>query len=269
MLGEATGSPPSAPASAARRRRRLFVRYGLPLLTLVVAVVLWEVGARALGLPKWLLPAPSAAFLETLDRAGELPMHTWVTFYETVLGFGLAVVIGVLLAVVIVYSPLLEATILPLLVVTQAVPKVALAPLLLLWIGYGDAPKILIAFLVSFFPIVVNVATGLKAIEPEVIDLSRSLSASQWDTFWKVRLPASLPYFFSGTKVAVTLSLIGAVIGEFVGADRGLGYLIVLSSAHVNTSLAFGAIFVLSVLGIVLYFSVEWAERVLCPWASD
>jgi NitT/TauT family transport system permease protein len=236
------------------------------MLTLVGSVMLWEVVVQSLRLPKFLLPAPSAVYRETLSRASELPLHTWATLQETLLGFALAVGIGVLLALLITYSPILQHTIFPLLIVTQAVPKVALAPLLLLWLGYGDAPKVLVAFLVSFFPVVVNVAAGLKAVEPEVIDLSRSLSASEWQTFRKVRFPSALPYFFSGLKVAITLSLIGAVIGEFVGADRGLGYMIVVSSAHVNTSLAFGAIFVLSVMGIVLFFAVEMAERFFCRW---
>ena len=268
MPGELSASPLLVRARG-RRRRAQFVRYGLPILTLVVSVVAWEVVVRSLSLPKFLLPAPSAVYTETLSRVHELPLHTWVTLYETLLGFGLAAVIGVVLAILIAYSRLLQHTIFPLLVVTQAVPKVALAPLLLLWLGYGDGPKVLVAFLVSFFPIVVNVAAGLKAVEPEVIDLSRSLSASEWQTFRKVRFPSALPYFFSGLKVAITLSLIGAVIGEFVGADRGLGYMIVVSSAHVNTSLAFGAIFVLSVMGIILFFSVEMAERVFCRWNTE
>jgi NitT/TauT family transport system permease protein len=258
----------SLPASRARgrRRRTRLTRYGLPCLTLVVMVVVWELLVRALGLPKFLLPAPTAVYGETMSRVHELPLHTWVTLYETLLGFVLAVGIGVALALLITYSPILQHTLFPLLVVTQAVPKVALAPLFLLWLGYGDAPKVLVAFLVSFFPIVVNVADGLKAVEPEVIDLSRSLSASEWQTFRKVRFPSALPYLFSGLKVAITLSLIGAVIGEFVGADQGLGYMIVVSSAHVNTSMAFGAIVILGVMGIVLFFAVEMAERVFCRW---
>jgi NitT/TauT family transport system permease protein len=268
MPAEPPASLPPA-RGRGRRRRAQLVRYGLPVLTLVASVVLWEIVVQALGLPKFILPAPSAVFRETLDRAGELPLHTWITLYETLLGFVVAVVIGVVLALLINYSPILQHTLFPLLVVTQAVPKVALAPLLLLWLGYGDAPKVLVAFLVSFFPIVVNVAAGLKAVEPEVIDLSRSLSASEWQTFRKVRFPSALPYFFSGLKVAITLSLIGAVIGEFVGADKGLGYMIVVSSAHVNTSLAFGAIFLLSVMGIVLFFAVEVAERFFCRWSLE
>ncbi len=268
MLGELSASPPLARARARHHRAQL-VRYGMPILTLVVLVIVWEVVVRSLSLPKFLLPAPSAVYEATLSRAHEFPFHTWVTLYETLLGFVLAAGIGVVLAILITYSRVLQHTIFPLLVVTQAVPKVALAPLLLLWLGYGDAPKVLVAFLVSFFPVVVNVAAGLKAVEPEVIDLSRSLSASEWQTFRKVRFPSALPYFFSGLKVAITLSLIGAVIGEFVGADQGLGYMIVVSSAHVNTSLAFGAIFILGVMGIVLFFGVEMAERVFCRWNTE
>lgn len=267
--------PDEVSASSLQARRSIFsadsslVRYGLPALTLVAAVSVWEVFTRVFRVPTWLLPGPSSVFKVTLEWVGELPFHTWVTFYETALGFALAVAVGLLLGVLIAYSLLLQNTILPLLIVTQAVPKVALAPILLIWIGYGDAPKILVAFLVAFFPVVVNVATGLKAVEPELLDLSRSLSASEWQTFRKVRFPASLPYFFSGTKVAITLALIGAVIGEFVGSDRGLGYLIVYASGHMITSLAFGSIFILAVLGVLLYFAVELAERVLCPWYSE
>jgi NitT/TauT family transport system permease protein len=154
----------------------------------------------------------------------------------------------------------------PLLLIAQLVPKVAIAPLLLIWFGYGLTPKVLIAFLVAFFPIVVNGASGLSAVQPELLDLANSLQASCWQTFWKVRMPTALPELFSGMKIAVTLAIIGAIIGEFVGGNSGLGYLIIVANQELDTALAFAAIVLLSLMGIVLYGLIELLERWLMPW---
>jgi NitT/TauT family transport system permease protein len=157
----------------------------------------------------------------------------------------------------------------PLLLIAQIIPKVAIAPILLIWFGYGLTPKVLIAFLVAFFPVVVNTAQGLASVEHELLELGQSLKASRWQTFWKFRVPTALPDLFSGMKIAITLAVIGAVIGEFVGGNRGLGYLIIIANQELDTPLAFAAIFILSLGGILLFWLIELAERLVVPWNNS
>lgn len=240
--------------------------YGLPVLAIAGLVALWEIVCRAARLPVWLLPAPSAIVRETWQWADRIPGHLWVTLAEVVGGFAVAVLVGVPLAVAIVYSPLLRRVVYPVLLVVQSVPKVALAPLLLIWVGYGPRSNVLVAAIVAFFPMVVNTATGLESVEPELLQLTRSLHASALRVFWKVRIPWALPHIFSGMKVAMSLAVIGAVVGEFVGSDRGLGYLILTASSNMNTAIVFGVMAVLSALGIVTFWAVCLVERVVCPW---
>src|SRR5690606_38718117 len=206
-----------------------FSRAAILTLTLVGLVVVWEIVCQAFDVPVYLVPAPSDIAIKLHAMRGVWFEHTWITVYETVAGYFLAVLIGVVAAAMIVVVPSLRDIIMPILLIAQLVPKVAIAPLLLIWFGYGLLPKILVAFLVAFFPIVVNTASGLAAVQPELIDLGRSLEASRWQTFWKFRMPTALPDLFSGMKVAVTLAVIGAVIGEFVGGNKGLGYLIIVA----------------------------------------
>jgi NitT/TauT family transport system permease protein len=240
--------------------------YGLPLAVIAGLVALWEVTCRAARIPVWLLPAPSVIVRETWAWADRIPGHLWVTFYETVGGFAVSVLVGVPLAIAIVYSPLMRRILYPILLVVQSVPKVALAPLFLIWIGYGPKSNVLIAAIVAFFPMVVNTATGLESVEPDLLQLTHALRAYPLRVFWKVRLPWALPYIFSGMKVAMSLSVIGAVVGEFVGSDRGLGYLILTASSNMNTAIVFGVMAVLSALGIVVFWAVCLAESLVCPW---
>jgi NitT/TauT family transport system permease protein len=236
------------------------------LLTLVVLTVFWELACRLLDVREFLVPTPSAIGARLADKPELFLSHGWVTFYETFAGFALAVVFGILAATIIVVIPALRDVVMPLLLIAQVVPKVAIAPILLVWFGYGLAPKVIIAFLVAFFPIVVNTATGLIAVEKELLDLGRSLEASRWQVFWKFRIPAAMPELFSGMKIAITLAVIGAIIGEFVGGDHGLGYLIIIANQELDTPLAFAALLVISVGGILLYALIEAAERLLIPW---
>jgi len=235
-------------------------------LTLIVLVGSWEALCRLLQVPAFLIPAPSQVALRLYDKRDLYFMHTWITIYETTAGFLLAVAFGIVSAAIIVVIPKLRDVVMPALLVAQLVPKVAIAPLLLIWFGYGLFPKIIIAFLVAFFPIVVNGASGLASVQPELLDLGSSLQASRWQTFWKFRVPSALPEIFSGMKIAVTLAIIGAIIGEFVGGNRGLGYLIIVANQELDTALAFAAILLLSVVGIVLYALIEMFERILIPW---
>lgn len=236
------------------------------VLTLVVLVVVWEVACRAFQVPSFLVPAPSAIGAKLHEKHALYLGHTLVTLNETLAGFALAVTIGVIAAALIVVIPAVRDVVMPLLLIAQLVPKVAIAPILLIWFGYGLMPKVLVAFLVAFFPIVVNGASGLASVQPELLDLGRSLEASRWQMFWKFRIPTALPEVFSGMKIAVTLAIIGAIIGEFVGGNRGLGYLIIVANQELDTALAFAAIFLLSVMGIALYALIELCERIFIPW---
>ncbi len=235
-------------------------------LTLVCLVLLWEAACRIFEIRSIIMPAPSQIWLRLHDKAPLYLAHSWVTLLETAAGFVVAVIVGVGAAALIVMSPRLRDIVMPILLIAQLVPKVAIAPILLIWFGYGVMPKVVIAFLVAFFPIVVNTASGLMSVEPELVDLGRSLEASRWQMFWKFRIPSALPELFSGMKIAVTLAIIGAIIGEFVGGNAGLGYLIVVANQELDTALAFAAIILLSVMGIVLYALVELAERLTLPW---
>jgi NitT/TauT family transport system permease protein len=241
--------------------------YLAPLLTFTALLLLWEASVYYTKIPSWLLPAPSSIVEAMTGWWSELLQHSLVTLYETLVGFALSIAIGIPLAIAVVYSPILQKTIYPILLALQSVPKVAIAPLLLLWIGFGALPKILVVFLVCFFPIVVATATGLTSAPPALMDLIRSLSASQYQTFVKIRFPTAMPHIFVGLKIAITFAVIGAVIGEFVGSESGLGYLILVSSSQSRTPLAFAALFVLTIMSIILYYAVEFIERLMIPWA--
>lgn len=238
----------------------------LPAAMFAGLVLAWEGAYAVFSIPRFVVPAPFGIIAETWSQRLYLLRHTWVTLYETLAGFGLSILVGTPLAVLIVYSPLLRSAVYPLLVVTQAVPKVAIAPVLLLLLGAGEVSKVVVAFLVAFFPVVVDTATGLAATPPELLDLSRSYRASALKTFLKVRFPMALPFFFSGLKVAVTLAVIGAVVGEFVGSDKGLGYVILSATSYWKSNLAFAAMGILALLAVGLFGLVELVERLVCPW---
>ena len=235
-------------------------------LTLIALVAVWELLCRALNIPVFLIPAPSQVAWRLYEKRDLYLIHTWTTLYETTAGFLLAVVFGILCAAIIVVIPKLRDIVMPLLLVAQLVPKVAIAPLLLIWFGYGLFPKVLVAFLVAFFPIVVNGASGLASVQPELLDLGHSLQASRWQTFWKFRIPSALPELFSGMKVAVTLAIIGIVVGEFIASQQGLGYLILFASSRQQTDLALACIAVLCVVGLVLYGCVTGCEKLVMLW---
>lgn len=236
-------------------------------LTFILLIALWEFLVRQLQIPGWLLPSPSAIASAMIEWRSEMAGHSLVTLYETLVGFALAIAISVPLAVAVVYSPLLQNTVYPILLALQSMPKVAIAPLLALWIGFGTLPKIVVVFLVCFFPIVVATATGLSAVPAPLMDLIRSLSATSVQTFIKIRFPTAMPHIFVGLKIAITFAVIGAVIGEFVGSENGLGYLILISTSQSRTPLAFGALVLLTVMSIVLYYAVVAIERLVVPWA--
>jgi NitT/TauT family transport system permease protein len=235
--------------------------------TFAALLIAWQAAVVAFRLPDFLLPSPLAVGREFFTWPGLLAFHTSVTLMEAVLGLAFAIVVAVPLAIAVVYSRALSATIYPILLLLQSVPKVAFAPLFLIWMGIGTSSKVVVATLVAFFPIVIDTATGLRAVEPEMLELTRSLGATPMQVLLQVRLAYAMPAFFSGLKVAVTLAVIGAVIGEFVGSDdRGLGYFIYSETAASNTARAFASVVVLATLGMLLYGGVALAEHALLPW---
>jgi len=238
----------------------------LPAVTLVVAVLLWEAAVIVFQIPKFVIPKPSEVAVEMWAWKERLPYQTWVTLYEAIAGFVLSILFAVPVAVLIVSSPIVSKAVYPLLLITQAVPKIAIAPVLLLVFGAGTESKVILCFLSAFFPILISTATGLASTPEELLDLSRSYRAGAWKTYAKIRFPMALPHIFSGLKVAITLAVTGAVVAEFVASDKGLGYTILSATSYWKSALAFGAMILLSLLAIVLFGAVWLAERILCPW---
>lgn len=240
----------------------------LPVLgTLVALVGLWWLLKLLFGWPKFIVPSPADVGDALWTRRGYLPRQFWVTLAETLEGFGIAIGLALPLAVAIAYSRFLERTVYPVLLAINAVPKIAIAPILVLWMGLGQGPKVAMVVLICFFPIVLGTATGLQSTPVELTELAESLAATRMQAFLKVRFPAALPHVFVGLKVAISLAVIGAVIGEFVGASEGLGYVIVASGGNADTSLAFAAMMLLAVMSIALFYALVGVERLVTPWA--
>ncbi len=237
-----------------------------PVIGVLAFLLVWEAATRLLRVPLYLLPPPSEIFRVFYANLSKILMHGWVTTYEMWFGYVLAVVVGVPLAIGITSYRRFDALITPTLLFFQVVPKIAIAPLFLVWFGIGTTPKVLVAFLISFFPIVIDTAVGLRSIAPEMIDLAKSMGATRTQIFTQFRLPTSLPYLFSGLKVAATLAVAGAVVGEFVGADKGLGYLLLVTNSNMQTALMFATIVALTLIGLVFFYAIELLESWLIPW---
>jgi NitT/TauT family transport system permease protein len=237
-----------------------------PFAGVLVFLVVWEVGVIVTQAPAYLLPPPTTIFQTFIDEFPKLAFHGWVTLYEMLLGYGLAVAVAIPLAIAITSSERFDRFTMPTLLFFQVVPKVAVAPLFLVWFGVGALPKVLVAFLISFFPIVIDAAVGLRSMSAEMRDLARSMGASRMQLFAQFRLPTSLPYLFSGLKVAATLAVAGAVVGEFVGADKGLGYLLLVTNSNLETALMFATLFALTIIGLLFFYAVEFLEALLIPW---
>lgn len=237
-----------------------------PVLGIVGVLLLWHATCTVWKIAPSVLPQPMLVGQALLQHAPALLEESWVTLKATLAGFALALLLGIPLAVAVTTFRWVNLTFYPLLVGLQSVPKVALAPILLVWLGTDLSSKLALAWLVAFFPVVVDTAAGLQSTPKELLELARSLRASRWQLFRMVRFPAALPFVFTGAKVAVTLSLIGVVIGEFVGAGEGLGFLLLSATSQINTALAFASLFVLSLLGMAVYFLVVLIEKALSPW---
>lgn len=237
-----------------------------PPLGIALTLLLWHLACVQFKLPTSALPTPGQVLDAALGRWDLLLSEGWVTMKETLYGFALAVALGIPIAVAVSNSQTLNLMFSPVLIALQSVPKVALAPILLVWFGIGIESKLAIAWLVAFFPIVVDTSAGLQSTPRELLELARSLRASRLQIFMKVQFPAALPFVVTGAKVAVTLAVIGAVIGEFVGSSEGLGFLLMSATSQINTPLAFAALFALAALGMLAYLLVVAIEWLLAPW---
>ncbi len=238
----------------------------LPTLVIFAVVLVWAVIVRLFAIPDYLLPAPQDVAARMIKEAPVLWRNGLYTLSSVLAGFAAGVLIGVPLAFMIVMNRSIERVATPFLVMSQTIPKVAIAPILVVWLGFGILPKIAIVFLISFFPIVVSSVVGLKSVESDMIDLVRSMGAGTTKIMLRVRGPSALPQMFAGFKIAVCLSVVGAIVGEFVGSDRGLGYLLLTSTGTLDGTLVWSALFVLIAMGMALFGIVSKLERWMLPW---
>ena len=236
------------------------------VISIFLALVAWQLVVVIVGMEEFILPSPVAVGSEIWTFRSVLFEHGLVTLREILIGFGLALAVGIPLGTAISFSPLLKSLIYPLFISSNAIPKVALAPLLVIWFGFGGVTNALVAFSVAVFPVVINVSTGLQMIDEDMIKLGKVMDGSSWRIFRIIRVPVALPTWFAGFKLAMTNSTVGAVVGEFVASSAGLGYISQQAAGTLNTPLAFAALVVLSVLGIVLFVLVELVERLLVRW---
>jgi NitT/TauT family transport system permease protein len=241
----------------------------VPALGLAAAVlVVWELAVRLFNIPQFVIPAPTAIAVALFEQRAALATASKATAVEVLFGFVLAALVGVAVALAIVRFERFGKALYPLVVLFQTVPKVALAPIFILWFGYDLAPKIVLIVVIAFFPVAIDMLAGLQSVEPSFVALMQSVGASRGEILRRVRIPHSLPHLMAGLKVAITFSVIGAIVGEFAGASAGLGYVIQFASTQLDTPLVFAALIVVSVLGLVFYYLVEFAERLLVPWSA-
>lgn len=256
----------NAMAAAARRQRRLQTL--LPWLVIIAMFGIWEIGCVVFKVPEFILPAPHDIYAAAVRWWQPLLQDSLVTLYATLAGFGMAIVAGVLLGVAIGSSTLVYKGLYPLLIAFNSIPKVAVVPVLIIWFGIGVLPAIITAFLISFFPIVVNVATGIATVEPELKDVLRALGARPRDIIIKVGLPRAMPYFFASLKIAVTVAFVGAIIAESVAPNAGIGRLMMVASSRFDVPLVFAGLITTGLMGIVLYWIAEVIEKRTTGWAT-
>jgi len=244
-----------------------FVYYLPSILVILGLLVLWQLVVTLLGVKEYILPSPIAAIKALGNPNYKWTLNFLATLYSVLGAFVLSAVLGVLLAIVIVWNDLLLRTVMPVLILFNTLPKIALAPLFVVWLGYGIWPNIVIGTTIAFFPMVVNTAVGLASAEPEMLDLVRTLKAGRWQVLKKIRIPNAIPYIFVGLKLNATMSVIGALVGEFVASEKGLGSLIITSGVTMETAPIFASLTLISALGLVLYGLVVAVEQIVAPWA--
>jgi NitT/TauT family transport system permease protein len=238
-----------------------------PLIVLAAVLLLWQLIVTLFRVPEFIFPSPLQIAREFIAFKGPLLEAAWKTFWVTMVGFGLSIIVGVLLGFLIGSSRLAYTALYPLMVAFNAVPKAAIVPILVVWFGIGLGPGILTAFLISFFPITVNIATGLATLEPELEDVLRVLGAKRWDVLVKVGLPRSMPYFYGSLKVAITLAFVGTVLAEMTAGDSGIGYLISSAGSQQRTPLAFAGLVTIGVMAMAMYELFSWVEKRTTGWA--
>lgn len=236
------------------------------VIVLAASLLLWEAGVRLFHPAPLILPAPSAIVAAFMEAPLLFLRHLGFTLAMTLVGFVLSVVLGVALAVGIVYSRFLERTVYTLLVALNSIPKVALAPLFVIWMGTGPEPKIAIALMLGIFPIVIDTVLGLRSVDPDMLHLARVSKASPWAVLTKIRFPCALPSLFAGMKVAISFALVGALVGEFVAGSYGIGFQILVAQGQFDTVRVFVSLLLLGIVGTILFFMVDYAERLLLPW---
>lgn len=247
-----------------------WLRHNLPATGLFVAlIVFWHYAVIWFDIREYLLPGPLAVWRAMLSDEIPWGRHIWVTGLEIAGAFVIAGVAGVVLGVAIAWSKTISRTLMPFLVFVNTLPKVAVAPLFLIWMGYGILPNMLIGALIGFFPVVINTAVGLTQIDEDLIDLGRVFNAPKWKVFLKIRVPNAYPYILSALKITATAAVVGAIVGEFVASQRGLGYVIITSQSSMNTPVAFAALVWISILGLLVFGLVAGLARILAPWADD
>jgi putative hydroxymethylpyrimidine transport system permease protein len=249
--------------------RRRVRDWGPPLLLLALVVAGWELAARLGWVEDYLLPAPSEVVRALVEDRDVLFPDAWVTAQEVLLGFVLALAAGLAVAVTLHLSPMLRRALYPIVVASQAVPVIVIAPILVIWFGFGMGPKLMVIALICFFPIAVNTLDGLRAVDRDQVRMLQTLGAGRWDVLRRLELPSALPYLFSGAKVAVAVAVIGAVFGELVGSDAGLGHAIQVGTAQLLTARVFAAVLLLSAMAIALFALVSAVERRAVPWAHS
>lgn len=262
----------TAPSIASRKRRgresrsEMLQSIGLPLITMVIAVLIWQYLVINLDVPEYIMPPPSDFLLRVFTEHELLWEHLLRTALEVAVGFGAATVVSIPLGFLIASVKTVERTLYPLVVFIQLTPKIAIAPLFIVWFGFGLFPKILITFLLCFFPTLVASITGFKAINEKVLYLTRSMGATPLQTFRYIRIPSALPYIFSGLRTSIVFASTGAIVGEFVGSNKGLGYLLLRGTSYLDTSLIFAVLIVLALMGLVFSYVVQFSEQLVMPW---
>jgi NitT/TauT family transport system permease protein len=250
-------------------RRVLYSSWARPVILIALLIVLWQLAIVVFRIPPYLIPAPLAVVKQLVKQWPELIQQASFTTYATLGGFALSIAFGIPMALLIAYSRTVESFVYPLLVFSQSVPKVAIAPLFVVWFGFGIIPKVIAAFMLGFFPIVVSTVMGFKSVDPDMLDLARSMKATRLATFMRISLPQALPSIFAGLKVSITLAVVGAVVGEFVGSNSGIGYLLQIANGNFDLPLMFAALTVLSAIGVVLFVAIDVVERLLIPWHAS
>jgi NitT/TauT family transport system permease protein len=247
--------------------RRRTLRKILPWVVIISLFVFWELAVRVFQVEPFVLPTPTAIFESAWKWRWSILDNSWQTFMTTVIGFGFAVVVGLLAGVLIGSSTLVYDGLYPALIGFNSIPKVAVVPILVIWFGVGTVPAVITAFLLAFFPILVNVATGIATVEPELQDVLRALGAKRWQVIQKVGLPRSMPYFFASLKVAITVAFVGSIVAETVAANKGIGNLMLVASSRFEVPLAFAGLLVTALMGIGMYVVAEYIERRMTGWA--